>query len=251
MEPQKIGKFIYELRKEKALTQKQLADKVGVSDKTISKWETGRGIPDTAIMGKLCNELGISINELLSGEKLSGDSYNGKAEENMVNLLKKTEEQKDRHSWSKVTLILNLCWILLIGLIVCMLGMGNSNVSWFIDMPSLLLTVGFLILGLGISNQMKYFWLGLKTACVKEENRCKDTDMLKRADYALGFGIKIVLISSGISFFVGIINIMGKIDNPSSLGPNLAVAILTILYGMLLCLVLLIMKGRVHLYLNQ
>ena len=91
MEQQKIGKFIHDLRKEKELTQKQLADLVGVSDKTISKWETGRGIPDTAIMNELCKVLGISINELLSGERLSNDNYNGKAEENMVNLLKDTE----------------------------------------------------------------------------------------------------------------------------------------------------------------
>ena len=86
MEQQKIGKFIHDLRKEKEMTQKQLAELVGVSDKTISKWETGRGIPDTAIMNELCQVLGISINELLSGEKLSVDNYNGKAEENMVNL---------------------------------------------------------------------------------------------------------------------------------------------------------------------
>ena len=78
------------------MTQKQLADLVGVSDKTISKWETGRGIPDTAIMNELCKVLGISINELLSGERLSKDSYNGKAEENMVNLLKDKEQQKEK-----------------------------------------------------------------------------------------------------------------------------------------------------------
>ena len=65
----------------KELTQKQLADLVGVSDKTISKWETGRGIPDTAIMYNLCEVLGISINELLSGERLSKENYNGKAED--------------------------------------------------------------------------------------------------------------------------------------------------------------------------
>ena len=111
MEQQKIGKFIHDLRKEKDLTQKQLADLVGVSDKTISKWETGRGIPDTAIMNELCKVLGISINELLSGERLSKDSYNGKAEENMVNLLKDSEIQKDKQTWSKINIILNLLCI--------------------------------------------------------------------------------------------------------------------------------------------
>ena len=113
MEQQKIGKFIHDLRKEKEMTQKQLADRVGVSDKTISKWETGRGIPDTAIMSELCKVLGISINELLSGERLSVDNYSGKAEENMVNLLKDKEQEKEKQKWSKVNVALNLLWLLL------------------------------------------------------------------------------------------------------------------------------------------
>ena len=120
MEQQKIGKFIHDLRKEKGLTQKQLADLVGVSDKTISKWETGRGIPDTSIMNELCMVLGISINELLSGERLSKDNYNGKAEENMVNLLKDTERQKDKQKWSKINIVLNILWILLFVMMVTM-----------------------------------------------------------------------------------------------------------------------------------
>ena len=138
MEQQKIGKFIHDLRKEKELTQKQLADLVGVSDKTISKWETGRGIPDTVIMGELCKVLGISINELLSGERLSNDNYNGKAEENMVNLLKDSELQKDKQKWSKINIILNLLWILLLMFMIAILGMGGTNIIWFIDTPSLI-----------------------------------------------------------------------------------------------------------------
>ena len=145
MEQQKIGKFIHDLRKEKELTQKQLADLVGVSDKTISKWETGRGIPDTAIMSELCEVLGISVNELLSGEKLSMDNYNGKAEENMVNLLKDKEQQKEKQKWSKVNIILNLLWVLLFGFMLFILGygIGPSGLMYFLDIPSLYLILGF------------------------------------------------------------------------------------------------------------
>lgn len=68
MNQEKIGKFIAELRKEKNLTQVQLAHQLGVSDRTISKWETGRGMPDVSILKKLSETLGISVNELLCGE---------------------------------------------------------------------------------------------------------------------------------------------------------------------------------------
>ena len=244
MEQQKIGKFIHDLRKEKELTQKQLAELVGVSDKTISKWETGRGIPDTAIMNELCQVLGISINELLSGEKLSVDNYNGKAEENMVNLLKDTEQQKEKQKWSKVNIVLNLLWGLLLCFMVYILGMGGPNIIWFLDMPSLFLIVGFLILGLGISGQMKYFWLGIKASCVTDKGIEKI--QLEKAEYALEFGIKIVILTGIIAALISFITIMGNLDDPSALGPNLAVMILTVLYGIVFSMILMVFKARVH-----
>ena len=244
MEQQKIGKFIHDLRKEKELTQKQLAELVGVSDKTISKWETGRGIPDTAIMNELCQVLGISINELLSGEKLSVDNYNGKAEENMVNLLKDTEQQKEKQKWSKVNIVLNLLWGLLLCFMMYILGMGGPDIIWFLDMPSLFLIVGFLILGLGISGQMKYFWLGIKASYVTDKGIEKI--QLEKAEYALEFGIKIVILTGIIAALISFITIMGNLDDPSALGPNLAVMILTVLYGIVFSMILMVFKARVH-----
>ena len=94
IDQKKTGQFISDIRKEKGLTQKQLADEIGVSDKAISRWETGRGMPDTSIMADLCKVLDISINELLSGQRLSSVDYNGKAEENMVELIKTNENVK-------------------------------------------------------------------------------------------------------------------------------------------------------------
>lgn len=246
MEQQKIGKFIHDLRKEKELTQKQLAAQVGVSDKTISKWETGRGIPDTAIMNELCQVLGISINELLSGERLSVDTYNGKAEENMVNLLKDTEKQNEKKKWSLVNIVLNLLWILLLGFMISILGMGGPQILWFIDMPSLILIVGFLILGLGIGGQMKYFWLGIKAAYVRNTFRIEEIAQLEKAEYALGFGIKIILMTGLVTAMISFVTIMASLDDPYALGPNLAVATLTVLYGVVLSMVLLIFKARVH-----
>lgn len=88
MDQIKIGQFIARMRKEKNLTQRQLADILDISDKTISKWETGNGLPDVSLMMPLCETLTISVNELLSGERLVDRDYKDKAEENMLALLK-------------------------------------------------------------------------------------------------------------------------------------------------------------------
>lgn len=87
MEQEKIGKFISQLRKEKNMTQMDLAEKLNVTDKAISKWENGRGLPDLSLMKPLCDELGITINELLSGEKISEIEYKNKSEENILNAI--------------------------------------------------------------------------------------------------------------------------------------------------------------------
>ena len=84
MNQEKIGKFICELRKEKELTQKELADRLNITDRAVSKWENGRGMPDLSLIKPLCDELDISINELLSGEKLNKKEYNLKLEENII-----------------------------------------------------------------------------------------------------------------------------------------------------------------------
>ena len=91
-----IGKFIAEERKRKGYTQKQLSEKLGISDKTISKWECGNGFPEVSLLLPLCGELDITVNELLSGERVSEEDYRRKAEENMVNLVKEAQESKKK-----------------------------------------------------------------------------------------------------------------------------------------------------------
>lgn len=87
MDQNKIGKFILELRKEKNMSQSELADKLGVTDRAISKWENGRGMPDLSLMNPLCKELGITINDLLSGERIEKKEYQEKLEENIINTI--------------------------------------------------------------------------------------------------------------------------------------------------------------------
>ncbi|MEE0685087.1 MAG: helix-turn-helix transcriptional regulator [Lachnospiraceae bacterium] len=96
MDQIKIGKFISEERKRKKYTQKELAEILGISDKTISKWERGNGFPEVSLLLPLCNELEITVNELLSGERLEEVDYKKKAEENMVNLVREAQESKKK-----------------------------------------------------------------------------------------------------------------------------------------------------------
>ena len=92
MDQIKIGKFIAECRKNKNLTQMQLAEKMGVTDRAVSKWENGRSLPDSSIMLDLCKELGISVNDLLSGEVVTMENYNKELEKNLVDMAKQKEE---------------------------------------------------------------------------------------------------------------------------------------------------------------
>ena len=94
MDQIKIGKFILNCRKEKSLTQEQLAEKLGVTSKSISRWENGNTMPDYSLLKDLCNELDINVNELLSGEKIKGNDYMNKSEENLIKLIKQIKKRK-------------------------------------------------------------------------------------------------------------------------------------------------------------
>ena len=105
MDQLKIGKFIADCRKRKNLTQMQLAEKLGITDKAISKWERGIAMPDTSVMLELCDILGISVNELLSGEKISMENNNQKNEQLLLDMAKELE-RKNKTIWSSMWAIM-------------------------------------------------------------------------------------------------------------------------------------------------
>ena len=96
MDQIKIGKFIAECRKKNNLTQVQLAEKLNITDRAISKWENGKGMPDSGVMLDLCNELKISVNELLSGEMIDMKDYDKKTEELLIEMAKQEEIKNKR-----------------------------------------------------------------------------------------------------------------------------------------------------------
>ncbi len=93
MNQEKIGKFIAECRRKKNMTQQELAEKLGVSDSTIGNWENGRNMPDLSLFKPLCDELDISLNDLMSGEVVKSKEYQEKLEENIINTISYTNKK--------------------------------------------------------------------------------------------------------------------------------------------------------------
>ena len=89
----KIGKFIASCRKEQGMTQAVLAEKLGISDRAVSKWEAGKAMPDSGIMLELCEFLKINVNELLSGERIMAEFYDKREEENLLAMKREIEEK--------------------------------------------------------------------------------------------------------------------------------------------------------------
>ena len=105
MDQIKIGRFIAERRKLQGLTQAQLAEKLNITDRAVSKWETGRSLPDATLMLALCEILGISVNELLSGEKVTMENKQEKNEQLLLEMAKEIE-RKNKTIWSAMWIIM-------------------------------------------------------------------------------------------------------------------------------------------------
>ena len=105
MDQTKIGKFIAACRKEQGMTQAALAEKLGISDRAVSKWETGKSMPDSGIMLELCDLLKINVNELLSGERIAMENYDTKSEELILNLKTENEQYGKRLMRAEVYIV--------------------------------------------------------------------------------------------------------------------------------------------------
>lgn len=128
MKQEEIGKFIAKCRKGKNLTQVQLAEKLNITDRAVSKWETGKSMPDSSIMLELCEILGITVNELLSRERIDMENLEKKADENLIALKRKDENNIRKN----VMISIIFSTTILIGLIVCAICdlAISSNLTW-------------------------------------------------------------------------------------------------------------------------
>ncbi len=211
-----IGRFMQELRKGKNLTQKELADRIGVSDKTISKWENGNSIPDTTILLPLCKELDITVNEFLAGQRIPPENYSMKAEENMMALIQENEKVK------KGNLVLQIIGGIAIVIALIFMGLSIGGISFliFMDWPSLvilcLMEVGIVLVS------------GART---------KDKVLRILSKTLLPSGLLISIVSAIV--ILGCVTIDIEV-----IGANLAVAFLSVVYALVAKIVVEILEVR-------
>ena len=144
-----IGKFISECRKEKHLTQAQLAERLGVTDRAVSKWETGRSMPDVSIMLDLCEQIDITVNDLLNARRITMENYKEIAEKTLLEM-REREEQSARK-------MLSLEWV--IAFIATFAMLGFIMLAAFVDMPNwlrgVIICAGILIFAVGMFFALK------------------------------------------------------------------------------------------------
>lgn len=237
MDQIKIGKFIAEMRKDQDLTQLDLAERLGISNKTISKWECGNGMPDYAVMEALCDILKINVNELLSGERLPSHEYNKKAEENMMSLMQESSEsyKRDIKEWFRfiigVVVLTFVVWLTII-----MWG-GYGAISYFIDAPIFIYVVGMTIVVMSIAGVLKDFLKAFPLAMKKIAST--DIHQLKKSLLAVKTAVVTINVVGLLSFGIGVVTILTKLTDPTVIGPHVLVASLSVMYGLVVTLLLI------------
>lgn len=149
MDQIKIGKFIATKRKEKNLTQVSLAEKLGITDRAVSKWETGKSLPDSSIMIELCDILGISVNELLCGEVIDMKDYETKTQATLLELKKREEDLNKKLLFFEVVIGVGATIVLFI--MVFAAAYATQSTAWRVG----LIVSGFVIFIIGAMLALK------------------------------------------------------------------------------------------------
>lgn len=160
MNQAKTGQFIKSVRTEKALTQREIAEALNISEKTVSKWETGKGLPEVSLMLPLCKILDINVNELLSGERLNERQYVEKAEENILSLTADKISPRKKVTITSISCILTVLSVLAIILI-----------AGFIDIP---VWLRILMIGISIIIVLSHIVVILLVAVSVEAFECEN-----------------------------------------------------------------------------
>ena len=159
MDQEKIGKFISLCRKEQGLTQAALADKLGITDRAVSKWEAGKSLPDASIMIELCDILKISVNELLTGEHITMNDYMNKAEENLLEMREKIEKRDklllQLELWMIGSVIPLFLGMSLFGSYLC--NNGHVALGAILIFSQFLMLIPFIYFGLKIEHDAGYY----------------------------------------------------------------------------------------------
>ena len=234
MNQETIGKFIATCRKEKGLTQAQLAEKLNITNREVSKWESGKSIPDASIMLDLFKILGISVNELLSGERIAMENYQKRAEENLVEL-----QQKANNAQKSANFLIKLVIPILGVLFIVKYGIG-SRTWYFVDSISM----EFILIPCLLVLLCTGYWRGFLKAFVYIIKRDNCTaEMIKDSANALKLVCRSSLIWGSIGFTISMVNLMRKhmLDSEFAspmLWGDISVALLSLFYALIINAVL-------------
>ena len=251
MNQEKIGAFIADMRKKQGMSQKQLADEVGVTDKSVSKWETGKSLPEISKMESLCEILHISINELLSGEQLPEAACSDIAEKNMISLIHESETRANKIN------IIGLAVMMVLSFAPVMFSIlyghtvyfdGSTNLTVWLDPPTVTVMAAITLLYLVGTKSVKSF--GRAFAIVVGKVAYTDTEI-----YVSQIAVKMVQTSwlvSGIlvsilgyvSTAIDVSAIYDSQERYAMITLNFALASLGIVYGLIGYLLLIPIKAK-------
>lgn len=205
MDQIKIGEFIARKRKERDLTQMHFAEAVGVSNKTVSKWETGLRLPDVAILQNVCDVLQITVNELLAGEEFSQYTEKEsmqKAEDNVIGLMQEVSEIKETKKGGLVGILCGIPIMICAMLLTMVRVVGVVNAAYFFNMQTIFYMAGLFFLILGVTGAFPKYIAGYKCLFHIRKYSARDMDKII---CTLEYVRKLTWI---IGFFIFMINIM-------------------------------------------
>lgn len=232
MDQIKIGKFISDMRKKQGLTQKQLAEQLNVTDKTISKWETGYRLPDASILPELGSALKVDINELLAGEEIlpkefSHEEYVKKAESNIVDLVSELNEIDKRSRSRSIGTMIGISLTGLALLLLLVSSLREGRIIDIIDWPTLVYLFGLKFAVLSISGWFHDYLNAWKMCLPGKRLSEKEMDL---AMQAVSYASALTLTLGCLLALLGLFSLLNYMDDLSLVWRSLAQIVLALLY---------------------
>lgn len=230
MEQLRIGQFMKELRTEKGMTQAVLAEQLNVSDKTVSKWENGKSMPEPALMLPLCEIFSISVSELLNGQRIAPEEYHSKTEETMMKLVKEKENSKKKQYNGLIGVIVLMIIFILSAKVIL------PQADWigiFVDIIDILIMLAIDAAVLLFSGYGRDFLNVFYSDNLEKEDVLRSINALELVGKATIYGSLFI-------FVLALISVLRLMSDPSLLGPQLSMALLGLFYAFIFNLMLLI-----------
>ena len=248
MDQEKIGRFIAERRRKLGLTQKQLAEPLHVTDKTVSKWETGVRLPDAAMLPELSSVLKTDINELLAGEAfltdgLSPEEYAQKAQHNLVDLVGELNEIDKRGRSRTIGTAAGVLLSAAALLYLFLFSLRTGRVTDLIDLPTLLYLLGLKLAILSITGWFHDYRNAWKMCLPGRRLSEKELGLAKQAVKYAG---ALTLSLGSLLALLGLFSLLNYTDGPGIAGPSLAQVLPALLYTAVLKTAYVILSFRLE-----